>query len=339
MANLGIHVLGLDIGGANLKVAHSTGAARLVPFELWRQPDGLADAIRGLLRGWPPFELLAVTMTGELCDCFPSKRAGVLAILDAVDAAAGTIPVRVWRTDGWGDVIHTRNSPLQAAAANWLALAWYAARHAPKGSALVIDIGSTTTDITPLYDGRPVPRGRTDPERLRSRELVYTGVRRTPLCALLGAAGAAEWFATTLDIYLIQGAIAEYSADLGTADGRPATQEAAHARLARMLCADLETSTAEERQNLADRLARQQAELIHGAVKDVAGRLPQPPDTLVLAGSGEFLARAALHVAPIAPEPPAVISLADTLGAELSQTACAYAVAILAREANGERSS
>jgi len=67
------------------------------------------------------------------------------------------------------------------AAANWLALATYAGRLAPRGPAVLLDVGSTTTDVIPLQDGTPVPRGRTDPERLESKELVYTGVRRTPL--------------------------------------------------------------------------------------------------------------------------------------------------------------
>ena len=37
-------VLGLDIGGANLKAAHTTGAGRLCPFELWKRPAGLGRA-------------------------------------------------------------------------------------------------------------------------------------------------------------------------------------------------------------------------------------------------------------------------------------------------------
>src|SRR5262245_28908054 len=92
--------LGLDIGGANLKAAHATGATRLRPFALWKDPRGLAGALRDLLAGLPAADALAVTMTGELCDCFPSKREGVHAILDAVADVAEGRDVRVWRTDG-----------------------------------------------------------------------------------------------------------------------------------------------------------------------------------------------------------------------------------------------
>src|ERR1700739_3567856 len=93
-------VLGLDIGGANLKAAHTNGTARLHPFELWKTPDDLPDAIRDLLKIMPKSDFLAVTMTGELCDCFESKRQGAQAILDAVKLAAGDTLIQVWTTSG-----------------------------------------------------------------------------------------------------------------------------------------------------------------------------------------------------------------------------------------------
>jgi probable H4MPT-linked C1 transfer pathway protein len=324
--------LGLDVGGANLKAAHSDGGARTRPFALWKDPAGLADALGRLLSGLPPADVLAVTMTGELCDCFAGKREGVTAILDAVTAAAPRLPLRVWLTNGrFGDAAEARARPLSAAASNWLALASFAGRFAPSGPALLLDVGSTTTDIVPLLDGRPVPQGRTDPERLCSGELVYRGVRRTPLCALLGE-GAAELFATTLDVYLLLGLTPEDEADRDTADGRPATVAAASARLARMLCADLETSTPEERQRLAATAHRRLLGQVADAVRRV-GRLPGPPRKVILSGSGEFLGRLVLRELeiPVA----AVVSLAERLGQEVSQAACAHAVAVLCRETEG----
>jgi probable H4MPT-linked C1 transfer pathway protein len=328
-------VLGLDVGGANLKAAHPSGIARSRPFALWKTPAALPDALRELLHGWPPYDLLAVTMTGELCDCFESKRQGVLAILDAVAAAAGSTPVRVWLTEGrLVDLGGARSAPLLAAASNWLALATFAGRFAPRGPALLIDVGSTTTDVVPLLDGRPVPRGRTDPERLSCGELVYTGVRRTPLCALLGWRGAAELFATTLDAYTLLGRTPEDPADCDTADGRPATRANAEARLARMICADLETSTPREREEVAQRAHLRQVMGLEGSIECVAGRLPQPPESVILSGAGEFLARAALPGQQVVPTCP-VVSLGERLGPEVSKAACAYALAVLAAEEAG----
>src|SRR5438552_8011342 len=191
-------VLGLDIGGANLKAAHSNGAACLIPFPLWKNPAGLSTALEQLIRQFPPHDRLAVTMTGELCDCFESKRQGVQAILAAVETVAVSGVIEIWRSDGrFVNLEGARAEPLSVAAANWLALATLAGRWAPEGAALVIDIGSTTTDIVPHWHGQPNPRGRSDSERLRCRELISTGVRGSAVCRLLGAEGAAELLATT----------------------------------------------------------------------------------------------------------------------------------------------
>lgn len=318
--------LGLDIGGANLKAAHTNGTAQLMPFELWKNPDGLMDALRDMLKQMPKSDLLAVTMTGELCDCFETKRQGVAFILDSLVKAVDQIPIRVWTTRGFfKDLEGTKEQHLKTASANWLALATFVGRYVPSGSSLLIDIGSTTTDIVALLDGKPVPRGRTDFERLQSRELVYSGVRRTPICSLLGPEGAAELFATTLDIYLLLGELKENPSDMDTADGRPATRAAAHARLARMVGADSESFSEREAINLAQQVFHRQLTILRDAVNLVASRFSLQPLTAMISGSGEFLARKV-------PKNMNSISLADKLGPEISQAACAYAVAVLAQE-------
>jgi probable H4MPT-linked C1 transfer pathway protein len=323
-------ILGLDVGGANLKAFHTCGTARSTPFALWRNPAGLVDALRTLAAGLPPADALAVTMTGELCDCFESKRAGVAAILDAVQALAGPTPVRVWLTDGtFADPAAAREAPLKAASANWLALATFAGRLEARGTALLVDVGSTTTDVVPLRGGKPVSLGKTDPERLRCQELVYTGARRTPIVALLGSQVAAELFATTQDAYVVLGDVPEEPADTDTADGRPATRALAHARLARMVCADLETSTAEERLELASRSVARQVELIATAMRHVAAQFSAPPATVILAGSGEHVAASALAATGWTPR---VVSLRQELSEAASVAACACAVAVLAAE-------
>ena len=232
--------LGLDIGGANLKAASSAGDAKTTAFEIWRAPHELPLRLRELIGGFPPVDVLAVTMTAELADCFATKAEGVAAIVAAVSDVAGPTPVLVWQTSGnfaRPEVAAAR--PALVSAANWHALATWAGRLAPQGSALLFDLGSTTADIVPLDNGRPVARGTTDLERLRNHELVYTGFRRTPLCAVASHVPlrgrpcpvAAELFATTLDVYLLLGLIPEDAADTNTADGRPATIACALDRL------------------------------------------------------------------------------------------------------------
>src|SRR5262249_21655852 len=143
--------IGLDVGGANIKVAHGRGLARNVPFEVWKRPDELGLAIARAVAGLPESDRAAVTMTAELCDCYPSKRVGVSAVLDAVVAGVPGRSIVVWGVDGeFHSVDDARAQPRLVAAANWLALASVAARLIPHHRGLLIDIGTTTTDLIPL---------------------------------------------------------------------------------------------------------------------------------------------------------------------------------------------
>jgi probable H4MPT-linked C1 transfer pathway protein len=332
-------VLGLDIGGANLKMAHTGGAARTIPFELWKQPRKLPAALRELIATAPLFEEIAVTMTGELCDCFETRQLGVESILDAVDRVRSGTSVAVWCTEGrFVSLRAARQIPLRVASANWLALAKFAGRFVRKGPALLVDVGSTTTDIVPLVDGVPCPRGRTDHERLAARELVYAGARRTPVCAVYpGGRIAAEFFATVHDLYLVLRLVPEDPQDHATADGRPATRSCAHARLARMLGGDAESIPPEQVKDFAMLAEINHCVHIALGMQEVSARLPSPPSRFVLSGSGEFLARRALKEFPrrfpeqIAPKT-RKISLAAKLDQATSTAACAYAVAVLAAE-------
>lgn len=316
-------ILGLDIGGANLKAAHSDGTARTLGFALWKQPSDLASALEQLTSTMPPFDRVAVTMTGELCDCFTTSRGGVLHILDKVEESPpiNGKPIFVWRNDGqFENIDAARTDPKAIVAANWLALGTFAGQFAPTGKALIVDIGTTTTDLILLDNGVPAPSARTDQLRLKSGELVYTGIRRTPVCALLGAAGAAEMFATMLDAFLLTGQIPENSQDIDTADGRPATKEHAHSRLARMLCGDGESVNRRTTTALAKRLTLMQRKIIERTARKLAAKHGQP-QTVVISGSGEFQAREIFR--------DHVVSLSERLGPERSIAAPAVAVADL----------
>jgi probable H4MPT-linked C1 transfer pathway protein len=332
--------LAFDVGGANLKAADGRGFACNVPFELWRNPHGLADALDQLLRDCPVADKLAVTMTGELADCFSTKSEGVWAILDAVERVAPPRPVVVYLSDG--RLVNTataRPLPLLAAASNWHALASFAGRYVPSGAGIVIDIGSTTMDVIPLIDSKPATIVHTDPERLLSSELVYTGVARSPVCALVKSLPwrgrhcpvAQEVFATTLDVYVTLGQTAEDPNNFQTADGGPSTIDAARNRLARAICCDRTMFSPEDAMRASEAVRSAQLDLLECHLKQVLLRQPQPVHTVILSGSGEFLARDLLKRIDFHLE---LISMTEQLGLAVSQCAPAHALAVLAAENN-----
>lgn len=329
-------VLGFDIGGANIKAASSDGRCTSRPFAIWKTPDTLAAELRALESLIPGADEIAVTMTAELADCYATKAEGVARILEAVQEVAGSRPVHVWLTSGqFVSPAAAIAQPLAAAASNWHALATWTARSITSGPALLIDIGTTTTDLIPIDAGGPSASGLTDATRLMAGELVYTGVRRTPLCALAPSVPfqgemcplAAEWFATTLDVYLWRGDIPEDATDTETANGRPATRLAAHDRLARQLCCDRDELDAAAATQIAQFLADRQREQISAALEKVV-RNREPRQTVIVSGSGSFLGKEIAKVHPQLSGAQA-IELAEQINDEIATAACAYAVAAL----------
>lgn len=331
-------LLALDIGGANLKAADGGGFAVSRPFPLWQHPAELAEALTALLAAAPRANKLVVTMTGELADCFETKAAGVHHILAATEEAARGSDVLVYLVDGSiVSVEAARRQPHLAAASNWHALARFAGRHCTANTGLLIDVGSTTTDVIPLIHGQPAAVGSNDTERLASGELVYTGVERSPVCAVIDALPwrnrqvpvAQELFATTRDAYLLLGDLPENATDRQTADGRPATRAAARDRLARMICADRDSFTADDASAAAAAVARAQLSKLGIAARGVLRRSPEPPATVVLCGQGEFVARRLCERLQLASS---IVALAEQLGSSVSRAAPAHALAVIARE-------
>jgi hypothetical protein len=333
-------LVALDIGGANLKAADGLGWSASVAFPLWQRWRELPEALAALVAERRPQRLVA-TMTGEICDCYASRAAGVAQIAESLLAASTAAgchePPGVYLVDG--RIVAAADAIGEwrlAAATNWHALARLAATLVPSGNGLLLDIGSTTTDIVPLREGRPAPQASDDAGRMLCRELVYTGVERTPVAAVapcLPHRGklrpvASERFADSRDAWLVLGCLAEDPAARDTADGGPATRDAARVRLARTMLLDPEDYTAADAVEAADNIAARQAAMISLALKHVARAGDGPPETIVLSGHGDRLAERAIDRAGWRPR---IARLADAVGPAVARAAPAHAVACLAR--------
>jgi hypothetical protein len=339
-------VLGWDIGGVNTKAVRvrlRNGAgpeleSASLPFEIQHDPASLADTLRtvaqrlGQGEGWAH----AVTMTAELSQAFRTKREGVGAVLDGVAAAFPSDPVQVFSVDGrFVTPAEARARPLEVGASNWAATATLAGRLAP--DAILIDIGSTSTDIIPIVAGKVAARGRTDPARLLTGELVYTGAVRTPVEAIVRevplwdgqAAVSAEAFATVGDAHVWLGGLAPGDYTAPTSDRRPVSREAAGERLARVVCGDREMLDEDAIERIARAVVEAQVDLVARGIGRVRRWLPSLP-TAIVTGLGEFIAADAARRAGLE-----VVSLAAHWGAA-ARVAPAAAVGWLLAERLGE---
>lgn len=331
-------VLGIDIGGANLKAANTQGEAVILPFPLWKQPDKLVGGLMELLIRLPHKGPVAITMTGELCDCFESRITGVRHILQAAEEAFKNQPVFVWRNDArWASISHAHDDPMPVASANWLASATYCTRYLPHDSGWFFDLGSTTLDLIPVKEGKVVTNSRTDLDRLYAGELAYLGSSRTPVCHLLQQAEleektitlAAELFATLDDAMVILGYSSEQQDDRQTADGKPRTRAYALSRMARMACSDLDELGEANIQLLCEQVIAAFREKLSSQLQR-AQHSAHPWGGVILAGSGEGIL--AEEVAMLDDTTNPIVSITGRLGPDVSSALAAYSVAMLLSE-------
>lgn len=333
-------LVAIDVGGANLKAADGRGWTQAVAFPLWQEWQRLPEALAGLVGPVTPRRVVA-TMTGEIADCYPSRAAGVAHIVDAVLSAAAALRCvdtpGIYLLDGRiVSAAEAKADPLHAAASNWHALARLAAAHAPTDRALLIDVGSTTVDVVPIIGGMPAPRAHDDAGRLLAGELVYTGIERTPLAAVvrwlphrgLRRPIAAERFADSRDVWLLRGGLPERPDATDTADGGPATRDAARIRLARSLLVEPADFSLTDAAAAAAAFAARQARLVARAIGRVVTGCGWRPTSVVIAGHGEQLARMAIDRACLSGP---LVSLPEVLGADVSRAAPAHALALIAR--------
>ena len=285
--------IGYDVGGAHLKVARLDDgrpvAVRQIACPLWQGLDKLDAALveaRALSQG---ADRVAITMTGELSDLFPDRATGVATLVDRLVREHGAHS-RFWMgPSGFGNAADAKARFLDVAATNFLATATSTAMTVR--DAILIDFGSTTTDIIAVVDGRPTPCGLTDYDRLASGELVYTGLTRTALMAIADTATfkgraqrlAREYLATAADARRVLGTLPEGVDQHATADGRGTSVEESTTRLARMFCRDVSDGTLVDWQSAAQSiLDRQDASILDG-IADVLRMTPLPPDAPVIA--------------------------------------------------------
>ena len=141
----------------------------------------------------------------------------------------------------------------------------------------------------------------------------------------------AEWFATTADVFVLTGDLPEDPERHDTPDGQPLTRQAAARRVLRMVGADLEMSTEQDARELALAFAQTVVDRVSAAIDAVARH--RSPNRVVISGSGAFIAQAAAARAVPGGPGVAIDRLADSIGAEASRAACAYAMVRLWEQA------
>jgi len=163
-------------------------------------------------------------MSGEMCDIFLNRKKGVKEILS------------LFSKRSFGNYIYTSNNgiiPIQkfedfrfVASMNWHIIASYIKSIGK--NIIAIDLGSTTTDIILIKNNKCINIRTDDCSGLKSSELLYTGILRTPTFSVTKYINynnqkyhlIPEFYSTMGDIYRLLGVISLRDDYSDTADGR-----------------------------------------------------------------------------------------------------------------------
>ena len=184
-------VIGWDIGGAHLKAARvkhgRVEAVVQAATPLWLGLDSLEAAFDALCAQLGRADRHVITMTGELCDAFPSRREGVAGLAAiAANHLAPAAPSLYAGRAGFVDLGEaaptppTSLRPIGTQAPRW------------SRSSFETRCSSTSARRQPTSfrssRGQVAAVGYSDAERLASGELVYTGMTRSFVMSLASRA-------------------------------------------------------------------------------------------------------------------------------------------------------
>ena len=171
-----VKIAGFDIGGANTDLAvvkfDDKGEICSIKtdflyFPMWLKKDKLGKALLELVENEiEDIDAVGICMTAELVDAYKTKNEGVIDIATK-SREVFSVPVGFIGLNGvlkFDDVV---KNPDQFAAANWIATSKIAAKIDP--NCIMIDTGSTTTDIIPIKEGSECTRGRSDSRKIKNR--------------------------------------------------------------------------------------------------------------------------------------------------------------------------
>ncbi|MGH6826278.1 hydantoinase/oxoprolinase family protein [Methyloceanibacter sp.] len=296
-------VIGWDLGGANIKLACVDGervvSVAQIPCPIIPERRKFDAAVEAALPSIALPGSHAVTMTGELSDVFNDRVEGVAYLVDLMVRTVGAQKLLIYAgRAGFLASEDAKLRPMEVASANFHATASLVARH--HGDGLLVDVGTTTTDLISIKAGKVAARGATDAKRLTEGELLYTGVVRTPVMAVARSAPfrgrvqriAAERFATMADVWRLAGDLPDDADPYPTADQRGKSPVESAGRLARMLGRDAGDAELAEWIALARYFGDCQLAEIEHTARNLAERDALSPDAPVIgAGCGRFIAR------------------------------------------------
>ena len=174
--NRDISYLGIDIGGANLKIIGVNENKQIVYVDyssckIWQDKSYLDSKLLELNKIKAKEKVkCGITMSAELCDCFKNREFGAKQIFKSCKKLIfdcyfySKSKIFFIKNDSYKNIISM----------NWHSIGRFLKKKIE--NAIVIDFGTTTTDFIVIKKGQILNKNYDDFSRLNNNELLYTGL-------------------------------------------------------------------------------------------------------------------------------------------------------------------
>ena len=286
--NKEVKYLGIDIGGAHLKLVGLDAKKEIIHVSylqcpIWESLDNLTYHLNKLKKAVSIKSVFCcITMSAELCDLFKNRSLGVRKI-SSICKKTG---LKFFFFSNKKGCFTKKFCPDSISSMNWLAPAVFLKNILE--NAILLDLGSTTTDITIIKDSNIINRGFNDFDRLKNHELVYTGIVRTPIFSFSNRLSIGknhldiipEFFSNMADIYRINNSLPKDSDLLPSMDKRNKSLINSLRRVSRNFGFDYKPSQEELLKSISKKLIDLQLKFIFESMhtqlkqKEISKKLP-----------------------------------------------------------------
>ena len=286
-------IIGWDIGGAHIKAAKidfnkKTSKTKQIYSPIWKNLNYLKKSIKLIKKKLGKTNYHAITMTAELSDIFPDRKKGVNHVVNLSSKILGEKNIFFYSKKSFLIKKLAIKKPFELNSMNWHATASFISNFFP--NCILVDIGSTTSDIIPIKNKEIISKDVSDYQRLKSNELIYLGVLRTPIQAVEKKKNLInENFANLSDVYRVLNKIPSTFDLLPTLDSKTKNKHDSARRIARIFGKDYKKTHFLKWKKTASQIEKKQKKILKKSINKIKKRNFSKEIPIIGAGVGEFL--------------------------------------------------
>ena len=288
-------IIGWDIGGAHIKAAKidfkkKTSKTEQIYSPIWKNVNNLKKSIKLIKKKLGKTNYHAITMTAELSDIFPDRKKGVNHVVNLSSKILGEKNIFFYSKKSFLIKKLAIKKPFELNSMNWHATASFVSNFFP--NCILVDIGSSTTDIIQIKNKEIISKGVNDYQRLKSNELIYLGVLRTPIQAVEKKKNLInENFANLSDVYRVLNKIPSTVDLLPTLDHKTKNKHDSARRIARIFGKDYKKNHFLKWKKIAYQIEGEHLKILKSVIKKIEKKNFLKKVPIIGAGIGEFLVK------------------------------------------------